>query len=566
MSYEVNNDSSENNVDFNEDGNPKEPIDLHIEENEINSEQISNFSEDIKPTGILPHNKEEESSIIDLKINSIIKEEEKNSSNETNLLDTLLTTSDNDFSEEAERLGGSSPLVTLILLSLGPFVSQIMGALYGIIDTIWIANAIGDIGMTAISTYSNFDTINRAFGYFLSSGASSMISSLIGSKKGNEAGQLISDLIRVSFIFGIIIPICFVPLTTPIAHWFGASDEVIDLGLKYVLPLLYYSFVTCLYLLACGCLQAEGRYMLYSIIQVVACIINLGILDPIFLYGFKTGIVGVPWATIITEFFAAFYIFYNYYKGKFGIKPQFNDLFKSFSPYSYTALKIGSSQFIFMLSLALPGILMRKIVSLTCKTEKIYNDVMAGYNTLIRLYVVISSVGASIVMGFVPAASYSFGAKLIKRVLSLFYHGSWISISWCLICMIFSVFFSKFTSSIFSHTTSYLEWSSIILKNSTYLAFLIPFPIMIQGLLQSMQYGILATILSSITQLVPLPLFSYILYQFYPNNPGKIFLAYTFQQLFGAIFSLILGYPKFKEIQKLSLEDKFENELNDILP
>ena len=504
---------------------------------------MNNISEG-NPTNIeeIPNdNLNENSNNLETQLEDI--EDNKNSEN-------LPINKNMEFSEEVERLGGKRALPTMILLSVGPFISQLSTALYGIVDTMWVSKAIGDRGMTAISTYSNFDTISRAFGYFLGVSISSMASSLFGSGEGSETGQLLSDLIRIGFFFGIIIPLIFLPITRPIARWFGASEEIVELGRLYVFPLLISSIVPCLYLLVCGCLQAEGRAKYFTVVQLTACILNLIIFDPLFLFGFKTDISGAAWATVLAELIPTLYVLYEYYKGKLGIKPKLNQLFQPFSKYTLTSLKIGSSQFIFMLSLALPGIIMRKYLGMTCLTVEIYNDVMAAYNTLLRIYVVISSVGASMVMGFVPAASYSFGAKRLKRVIYLLTHGLWISTLWCLVCMIFTVGFPSLPASLFSTSKGYLNWSIIILKNSTYLAFLTPIPLLIQALLQSLQNGYQATILSLLTQLLPLPLFSIIFYYIDKTNPGKIFFSYFFQQLFGALIAIPFGLPQIIKIIK----------------
>ena len=339
-------------------------------------------------------------------------EEEKNSNNEEKIL-----------TEEEIRLGSKPALITLIILSIGPLLSQFTGALYGIVDTWWVSKAIGNVGMTAISTYNNFDVISRGFGTFLSVAASSIISSLFGEGDTLLAGQLLVDLIRISFIFALIIPLLFVPLTRPVAIWFGADTFIVELGREYVLPLLYCGFVPCLYLLACGCLQSEGRSWYFSFTQITSCLLNMLIFDPLFLFGFKLGIKGAAWATVLAELLPAIFIFYQYFTGKLGIKPKFSYFLKPFSPIIMKALGVGFSQFIFMLSLSIPGIFMRKFLGLTCSSPSVYNDVMAAFNVLIKFYQIVYSVGSSLVLGFIPSAGFAFGAKRFKRVLYLFIHG-----------------------------------------------------------------------------------------------------------------------------------------------
>jgi len=454
----------------------------------------------------------------------------------------------NANSEEVERLGGKNALPTLAMLSIGPFIAQIANALYGIGDTMWVTKSIGDIGMTAISTYSNFDTVNRAFGSFLGSGATSVISTLFGSGQGHDAGQLVCDLIRIAFIFAILIPLIFVPITRPVAYWFGASTDVVELGREYILPLLYGSIIPCLFLLGLGCLQAEGRAWLYTIAQLVGGFFNLVVFDPLFLFGFKMGIKGAAFATNAGELIPMTILFYYYFKGHFGIKLKWSYLLQPFCSHTWQALKIGASQFVLVLSFSLPGVVLRKYLGMACTSVDTYNDVMAAYNTLLRFYMLVFSVSGSLILGFVPAASYSYGARRFRRVMFLLLHSFWISLAWCVVCMVFTVGFPRISASIFSTSKGYLDWSEVILRNSTLFAFLTPIPVLIQALLQAQQLGGKATTLSLLTQLIPIPIFSIIMYYSDKTNPGRIFYAYAAQQILGVIFSIPFGYTRFFQV------------------
>ena len=156
--------------------------------------------------------------------------------------------------KEKYRLGGKKPLQTLLILLVGSLVSQVVNGLYGVVSSMWVARALGDIGMSAISLYSNLDMIGRAFGFFLLSAASQIISGLFGENKGDESGQLICDLFRMAFVFGIIVPAFLVPSSVPLAHWFGANETTISMAFKYLTPLNCFEDVVGLF--SCLCLLA----------------------------------------------------------------------------------------------------------------------------------------------------------------------------------------------------------------------------------------------------------------------------------------------------------------------
>lgn len=154
-----------------------------------------------------------------------------------------------DLTEEDIRLGGKPPLQTICLLSVGPLISQLTNALYGIVNSIWISKAIGDSGLTAISAYANFDIIGRAFASYLQVSVTTKISSLFGEGLNNEATQVMSDLLRFSFLFALIPPSIFIPLSKIAVKWFGADDEIVNLGFKYIVPNLSLSIIPCIFLI-----------------------------------------------------------------------------------------------------------------------------------------------------------------------------------------------------------------------------------------------------------------------------------------------------------------------------
>lgn len=141
------------------------------------------------------------------------------------------------FTPEDRKLGGHPPLVTIFRLCVGPLLSQVTNALFGIITTIWISKACGTDGLSAVSMMNAFDGIGRSFGFFLAIAAATQISFLFGKGRSNEAAQVVADLIRMSFVCGAFTAAVLIPILRPISVWFGAEEKIIQLGIKYMLPL-----------------------------------------------------------------------------------------------------------------------------------------------------------------------------------------------------------------------------------------------------------------------------------------------------------------------------------------
>ena len=529
-----------------------------------------------------------------LKNNNIYLNEEKKDIN-CNMNDN----NNEFFTDEDIRLGSKGPLITLIMLSAGPLLSQISNALYGVVNTFWVGKAIGDDGLSAISLYNNFDTIRRAFALFFQVAASAKFSNLFGKKEQNKDiseinnetdHQLFADLFRFAILIGCIASGITIPLTHPVARWFGAGENTERMGYKYIFPLLISTILPCIYLLCCGCIQAEGRAWTFCIIQVASSVLNMLIFTPLFLFGFKTGIAGVSYATICAELIPTLILLILFYRGKFTIYPQLKDLFKKPSQNFLSSISIGFSQLLYQLSLAFPGFLIRKYVGVGCQGDtKLWGIVMTGFSIAARIYILVISVTSAFSIGFIPAASYAYASALsaeasnslnpnkrinmLRRFIKLSIYSIGISVCWCLFTLIFTIGIPSKISKLFSETPEVLEWSEFLVRTTEYPAPFVPFCIITASILQSMQYGKLATLYNCITQLIPLPIFSTIMFFTDKYNIGRLFYSYVMYDAFSFIVSLpFLLYfliPIIREVRSTSFiwnnsGGIYKNEINDI--
>lgn len=98
-----------------------------------------------------------------------------------------------------------------------------------------------------------------------------------------------------------------------LGKWFGADDIILNMGFDYLVILLGCSTVSCLFLMFCGCLQAEGRTFFVSIAQIASFVMNMAIFCPLFLFVFHMGTRGAALATICSEGVPAIIFFFLYF-------------------------------------------------------------------------------------------------------------------------------------------------------------------------------------------------------------------------------------------------------------
>jgi Na+-driven multidrug efflux pump len=151
-------------------------------------------------------------------------------------------------------------------------------------------------------------------------------------------------------------------------------------------------------------------------------------------------------------------------------------------------------------------------------------------------------------MGFLPCASYAYGAERIQRFRDLLMHCAWIGSGWTIFTMIFTVGLPKYIVRALSQDPAYIGWAEQFVRNSNVITFISPIALIAQALLQALQQGTRASMVTFGTQLFPLPIFSVVLYFVDKHNPGKLFYAYPIQQAVGLFVAVPLAIGPLRDI------------------
>lgn len=466
--------------------------------------------------------------------------------------------------EEIYRLAGRKPLITICHLMVGPIISQVTGALYGIINSIWISKKIGEKGLSAISTEITLEGIGRAFGYFLMIAGSTKISQLFGQKKFEEATQVACDLLRCTIICGIIVPVCILPSHKALCKWYGASEETTRLGFQYITPLCACSVLTCINLCCQGFLQAEGRTMLIGLIDLVSLIVACFGICPLLLFGLNCGMCSASVSTVCADAVPGIVLTVLYFKGKFGIRPKGKQLLKPFSKNTWPALIVGLSQLISNLSGSIPGIPIRNLIGKSCADSEEYDRAMAGFNVQNRVYLVSTCICIAVTTGFIPPASYAHASNNDRRFLRLSFHACWINFAWCVLITILAFSIPKQISLIFGHGEEFLHYAIPMLKNSNYTCFLRWIQFNSQAMLQALQRGWQAMVVSLLSNFAGFLIFAYVFYYTDKHNVIRLMYLYSATTGFGAVVGICLLIHPLLKLYKKSKIQRAQMENNDV--
>ena len=187
-------------------------------------------------------------------------------------------------------------------------ISLLVGALYNIVDQIFIANAsyLGSYGNAANSVVFPLTVIALAIATMIGDGCCAFVSIRLGAKKDAEAKRGVGTSILWILCTSIILTGIYLLFSEPILTAFGArvNDETFTLSKEYffwiALGVPFYMFGQGLN----PVIRSDGSPR-YAMVSLLAGALTNCVLDPIFIYPLHMGMKGAAIATVIGQIVSA---------------------------------------------------------------------------------------------------------------------------------------------------------------------------------------------------------------------------------------------------------------------
>ena len=210
--------------------------------------------------------------------------------------------------EKTSLNGGREPLFSqkeLLVLAVPLLVEQLLEVTVGMADTMMVSRC----GEAAISGVSLVDMINNLIIVLfaaLATGGAVVVSQYLGAKDRPDADKSAGQLLLLSGLSGVVIgAVCFVLARPMIRLFYGSIDaDVLDAGVKYLqIIALSYPFLA-LYNGGAALFRSIGNSKISMQISFLMNIINI-VGNAVCIFGFKMGVDGVAWPSVVSRVVAA---------------------------------------------------------------------------------------------------------------------------------------------------------------------------------------------------------------------------------------------------------------------
>ena len=311
--------------------------------------------------------------------------------------------------KQSEKLGTEEIPKLLFQMAVPASVGILVMSIYMIVDTIFVGQFVGAMGIAAITVVLPINFLIASIGMSIGIGGSSVISRALGANDRNHAFQTFGNQITLTILVSTLVIFGGSFFQEEILKLFGGNGPILQPAKDYFGILLYGIPFLAWAMMSNNVVRAEGRPKIAMNIMLIPAIVNL-ILDPIFIVWLDWGIQGAAWATVISYIFSATFGAWFFFFGGSELKIKLSDLVLKFNIVK-EIFAIG------IVSLARQGTI--SLLSIVLNNSLfIYGGAFSVsiYGIINRMMMFANFPVSGITHGFLPIAGFNYGAGKMDRV------------------------------------------------------------------------------------------------------------------------------------------------------
>ena len=319
------------------------------------------------------------------------------------------------MSEEKVNPLGSEPVGKLMVkFAIPSIVAMLVGALYNIVDQLFIGHAIGTLGNAATNIAFPFTTSCLALALLFGIGGASCFNLHLGRGNKEEAPYFVGNAITMLIVCGTALMLIAQLFLEPLLQLFGSPADVLPYAVPYVrITAIGFPFL----LLGTGgghLMRADGSPRMTMISNLTGAAINT-VLDALFVLVFRWGMEGAALATIIGQGASAFIVL-NYLR-HFKTAPLTKTHFVPAFRYVKEIASIGMGSFFNQMAMMLVQIVLNNSLKYYGALS-VYGEAIpiACAGIVMKVNQIFFSIVIGIAQGSQPVESFNYGAGNYKRV------------------------------------------------------------------------------------------------------------------------------------------------------
>lgn len=306
-------------------------------------------------------------------------------------------------------------------------ISLLVGALYNIVDQIFIANAsyLGSYGNAANTVVFPLTVIALGIAVMIGDGCCAFVSISLGKKQAGDASRSAGNAIMLCILSSVCLSAVYLIFSEPILTAFGGrvNSETFELSKEYFIWIAagipFYMFGQAMNPI----IRADGSPKFAMLSTLAGAVVNI-VLDPIFIFTFKWGMAGAAAATVIGQIVTAILSVLYLLRARV-IRSKREDFLPEARIIRKT-LSLGLSSFLAQISLVGAMLAINNMLRRYGAADEIFGQEqyaqipMAVVGIVMKFFQIVISVVIGMAAGCIPVVGFNMGAGQKGRVKELF--------------------------------------------------------------------------------------------------------------------------------------------------
>ena len=306
-------------------------------------------------------------------------------------------------------------------------ISLLVAALYNIVDQIFIANAdyLGSYGNAANTVVFPLTVVALAIAVMIGDGCCAFVSISLGANRKEDAHRSVGNAVLLCVISSVVVTAVYLIFMNPILTAFGGrvNEETFACAREYffwiTLGIPFYMFGQAMNPI----IRSDGSPQFAMVTTVAGAVTNI-ILDPIFIFPLKMGMMGAAVATVIGQILTAALSAWHLFHMK-ALRLE-RSSFRLSGALMRKFLPLGITSFLSQASLVVSMAAVQNMCTKYGAMDPVFGQAayaqipLAVLGIVMKFFQIVISIAVGTAAGCIPVVGYNIGAQRKDRAKTLF--------------------------------------------------------------------------------------------------------------------------------------------------
>ncbi|NMC33892.1 MAG: MATE family efflux transporter [Veillonellaceae bacterium] len=402
--------------------------------------------------------------------------------------------------DQAKLLGEEKISKLLRSYSVPAIIGMVVNALYNVVDSIFVGQGVGEIGLVAVTLAFPLMVVLMAVGMFVGLGAAALVSIRLGQQDKDGAEMILGNAVTLMIILVLLTTAVSLSFLDSLLVLLGATPEVMPYARDFSTIILAGSIFMHVSFGINNLIRAQGDPKTALKTMLIAALLN-AVLNPLFIFGFHMGIKGSAWATVLAQAVATVWVLAYFIRGAGTMRLQIKNLPLRREIVAGIA-RIGMAPFLLQLSASLVMVILNYQLLA-------YGGVLAvaAFGIVNRVLMLSLMPVMGISQGAQPIIGFNYGAGNYRRVIEVVKLATFAATAFCCLGFLAILLFDEPIVRLFNGNVELVRLGATGLK--TFLALLPIIGVQLIGAnyfqaVGKAKYAIVFNLLRQIILLIPL--------------------------------------------------------------